>query len=61
MENSNLKGIKKDKVYFISDGEYIKIGFTQGSVYSRLKQLNTGNKNNLMVLGYIYRDMDKEN
>ena len=30
-------------IYFFTNGENIKIGFTKNSVEKRLKQLNTGN------------------
>lgn len=37
-------------VYFISDGEHIKIGYTEQSVSSRLATLQTGNPKRLVVL-----------
>ena len=42
-----------DKVYFISDGKNVKIGFTKSSVFKRVKQLSTGSATKLYVLGYI--------
>ena len=47
-------------VYFISDGEYIKIGYTKRKPDNRLKQLNTGNNKKLYLLGYIQGDKKKE-
>lgn len=41
------------KVYFITDGEHIKIGYTSGSVHRRLNQLKTGSPCQLYLLGYI--------
>lgn len=41
------------KVYFITDGNYIKIGYTAGSVHRRLNQLKTGSPCQLYLLGYI--------
>lgn len=47
-------------VYFITDGEYIKIGYTKRKPDNRLKQLNTGNNKKLYLLGYIQGDKKKE-
>lgn len=47
-------------IYFISDGVNIKIGYTKNNVEKRLKQLNTGNENNLYILGYINGTLDDE-
>ena len=47
-------------VYFITDGENIKIGYTKGKPENRLKQLNTGNDKKLFLLGYIQGNKDKE-
>ena len=47
-------------VYFITDGEYIKIGYTKNHPKKRLKQLNTGNDKKLFLLGYILGNMSKE-
>lgn len=41
------------KVYFITDGDHIKIGYTSGDVFRRLNQLNTGSPCQLYLLGYI--------
>lgn len=41
------------KVYFFTNGKNIKIGYTKGDIYNRLKQLNTGSDYQLYALGYI--------
>lgn len=41
------------KVYFMTDGDHIKIGYTSGDVQRRLHQLNTGSPSQLYLLGYI--------
>lgn len=41
------------KVYFMTDGEAIKIGYTSGNVFKRMKQLSTGCPEKLYLLGYI--------
>ncbi len=49
-------------VYFITNGENIKIGYTKNSVQKRLKQLNTGSDKQLYILGYMKGTMaDEEN
>lgn len=48
------------KVYFLTNGENIKIGHTKGNVIDRLKQLNTGSDMQLYLLGYINGDQKKE-
>lgn len=55
--------MKKDsagKIYFFTNGESIKIGFTKNSVQKRLKQLNTGSDKQLYYLGYINGTMEDE-
>lgn len=47
-------------VYFISDLEKIKIGFTKQNVNKRLRQLNTGSPKQLYLLGYIEGDKNLE-
>lgn len=49
-----------EKVYFITDGMYIKIGTTKVGVEKRLKQLNTGSPKKLYLLGYISGGKEKE-
>jgi hypothetical protein len=39
------------KVYLISDGSKQKIGFTRKKIEERIKQLKTGNSQDLMILG----------
>jgi hypothetical protein len=46
-------------IYFISNGKSIKIGYTKGDPYKRLKQLSTGSSSPLYLLGYI-KDADKK-
>ena len=49
-------------VYFITNGDNIKIGYTKNSVQKRLKQLNTGSDKQLYILGYMKGTMaDEEN
>lgn len=48
------------KVYFITDGINIKIGFTKLKIENRLKQLQTGSVHKLMILGYINGTMEDE-
>ena len=47
-------------VYFITDGNYIKIGYTKNNSKKRLKQLQTSNANRLFLLGYIEGDKTVE-
>lgn len=48
------------KVYFFTNGVNIKIGYTRGNIYNRLKQLNTGSDYQLYALGYVSGNKDKE-
>jgi hypothetical protein len=41
-------------VYVISDGNYVKIGKTENSVEDRIKQLQTGNPNEIKLIFKIY-------
>ena len=43
-------------VYFITDGQYIKIGYTKNDAKKRLKQLQTSSPKKLFLLGYINGD-----
>ena len=43
---------KHNKVYFITDRRYVKIGKTQ-NIISRLSALQTGHPEKLYVLGYV--------
>jgi hypothetical protein len=52
--------MENSKVYFISDGKYIKIGVTKQNIYDRIKQLKTGNGNRIFLLGWIKGDRKKE-
>ena len=46
-------------VYFISSDDKIKIGYTK-NIKRRLKQLQTSNSSQLLLLGYIEGDKDVE-
>lgn len=48
-------------IYFIADGEYVKVGYTDESVSSRLSSLQTGNPRELKILGVIEGDYVVEN
>lgn len=50
-----------DKIYLIHqwDTDYYKIGYTRGSVDKRLKELQTGTPNELMVISYFESDYAK--
>lgn len=50
----------KGKVYFFTDGEYIKIGFTTESIDRRLQRLSTGTPKKLYCLGYFSGKMSDE-
>lgn len=47
-------------VYFISNGENIKIGYTSQDIEKRLHQLNTGSDTNLYLLGYMQGNKEIE-
>ena len=47
-------------IYFITDGNCIKIGYTKNDVRKRLKQLQTSNPNRLFLLGYVEGDKNDE-
>ena len=47
-------------IYFIATKDKIKIGFTKNPVEKRLKQLQTGNDENLVLLGYILGELEEE-
>ena len=47
-------------IYFISNGEHIKIGYTSKSIEKRLKQLNTGSPEKLFLCGWQSGDMKLE-
>ena len=40
-------------IYFIANKDKIKIGYTKNSVEKRLKQLQTGNDEYLVLLGFL--------
>lgn len=48
-------------VYFVTEGDYIKIGYTSQEVEKRIQQLNTGSVHKLYVLGWINGDKKTEN
>ena len=47
-------------IYFITDKENIKIGYTSGKPERRLKQLNTGSSRQLYLIGYMLGNKKKE-
>ena len=47
-------------IYFIATKDKIKIGYTKNSVEKRLKQLQTGNDENLVLLGYLRGESEEE-
>lgn len=47
-------------IYFIATKNKIKIGYTKNSVEKRLKQLQTGNDENLILLGYLHGKLEEE-
>lgn len=47
-------------IYFISDGEFVKIGYTEGSAEDRRKALQTGNPKPLKVVGTMSGDQSLE-
>lgn len=50
----------KGKVYFFTDGEFIKIGFTTETIDRRLQRLSTGTPKKLYSLGYFSGEMSDE-
>lgn len=50
----------KEKIYFVTEGKHIKIGYTTQDIEKRIKQLNTGSVQNISLLGWIYGDKAKE-
>ena len=47
-------------IYFITDKQNIKIGYTKNSVKKRLKQLQTSCPEQLYILGWIDGDLETE-
>lgn len=47
-------------IYFITNGESIKIGYTKSNIERRLKQLQTSCPQKLFILGWIDGDKEKE-
>ena len=47
-------------VYYFSDGEMVKIGYTEGSVRKRLTQVQTGNGRPVKILGVEPGDRSRE-
>jgi len=48
------------KIYFITDGTFIKIGYTGKNVNKRIKQLSTGSSSKLYALGWVKGDKNLE-
>lgn len=44
--------MKNGIVYLITDGTYIKIGYTKGSIKNRIEAMQTGNANKLEVMAF---------
>ena len=42
----------KGYVYLLTDGEYFKIGVTRGSIENRIKKLQTGNPDDIVLVKY---------
>lgn len=47
-------------IYFLSDGEYIKIGYTKQDVYNRINNLQTANARDLICMGDIPGNLEDE-
>lgn len=47
-------------IYFVTDGENVKIGYTNGNLAQRLSQIQTGNPKRLKVLGTMEGGKQKE-
>lgn len=47
-------------IYFITDRNNIKIGYTKGKIEKRLQQLQTSCSEKLYILGWIEGDMNFE-
>lgn len=50
----------RDKIYFLTDGNYIKIGYTAQDIKKRIRQLNTGSAHKIHLLGWIQGDKQTE-
>ncbi len=51
--------IRKPKIYFITDGEFIKIGITSGSLRTKISVIKAHNPRNLEVL-FVIDDEDED-
>lgn len=47
-------------VYFVTEGRYIKIGYTFQEIGKRMKQLQTGNGRKVYLLGWVDGGKEKE-
>lgn len=47
-------------IYFVTDGEYLKIGYTDNDVESRISALQIGNARKLKLIGVIDGNRDDE-
>lgn len=45
--------MREEKVYFLTEGKHIKIGYTTQPILERIKQLNTGSVQELHLLGWM--------
>ena len=50
----------EDKIYFLTEGNYIKIGYTTQPIKKRIQQLNTGSVKKIYLLGWIEGNKEKE-
>lgn len=52
--------MKRDIVYFITDGEFVKIGWTNRPARARLNDFQVGNVRRLRLLGTVYGNKSDE-
>lgn len=50
----------RGRIYFLTEGKHIKIGYTTQPIDKRIKQLNTGSAQTIYLLGWIYGDKKVE-
>lgn len=54
--------MKQEKIYFLTEGTHIKIGYTTQPITSRIKQLNTGSVQEIYLLGWMWgtKELEKQ-
>lgn len=52
--------MKQGKIYFLTEGKHIKIGYTTQSISARIKQLNTGSAQEIYLLGWMQGNKEIE-